>query len=157
MPTYRRETRVRAPLDEVWAFHSSIDGLDAQTPPFMNLRIDAVLGPDGERDPEVLDAGSRAYMSIRPFGVGPRQRWMSTVVEREEGDGSAYFVDEMGDGPFPFWRHTHSFFADGAETVVSDSVEYELPVVGTAGPLGDLGFEPMFRYRHRKTRELLER
>ncbi|MFD1512315.1 SRPBCC family protein [Halomarina rubra] len=156
MPTYRRQTRVRAPFEEVWEFHSGIGGLEALTPAFMNLRVDEVVGPDGERDPGVLAAGSRVHASVRPFGVGPRQRWVSVIVDREETEGSAYFVDEMEEGPFPFWRHTHSFYADGEETVVEDSVEYELPVVGTVGPLGDVGFEPMFRYRHRKTRELLE-
>lgn len=156
MPTYRRQTRVRAPFDEVWAFHSGIQGLEALTPDFMNLEVDRVVGPDDERDPEVLEAGSRAYASVRPFGVGPRQRWVSVILEREEADGVAYFVDEMEDGPFPYWRHTHRFYDAGEETVVEDDVEYELPVVRTMGPLGDLGFEPMFRYRHHKTRELLE-
>ncbi|MWG36413.1 SRPBCC family protein [Halomarina oriensis] len=156
MPTYRRQTRVRAPFDEVWEFHSGVAGLEALTPAFMNLRVDDVVGPDDERDPEVLETGSRIHASVRPFGVGPRQRWVSVIVEREEGDGVAYFVDEMEDGPFPHWRHTHRFYADGEETVVEDEVEYELPVVGTVGPLGDVGFEPMFRYRHRRTRELLE-
>ncbi|MFC5970008.1 SRPBCC family protein [Halomarina salina] len=157
MPTYRRRTRVRAPFEEVWEFHSGTDGLEALTPAFMHLSVDTVLGPDDERDPDVLEAGSRAYMSLRPFGVGPRQRWVSVITEREVGDGAAYFRDEMHEGPFPSWEHTHSFYADGDETVVEDSVEYELPVVGSVGPLGDLGFEPMFRYRHRKTRELLEK
>ena len=159
MPTYRRETRVRAPLDDVWEFHSRIEGLEALTPSFMNIRVDAVLGPDGERNPDEMDVGARAYASVRPFGVGPRQRWVSRIVDRGEGDGSAYFVDEMDEGPFPHWRHTHAFYADGDETVVSDTVEYRLPlgpVGGLAGYFGDVGFEPMFRFRHRKTKELLE-
>ena len=156
MPTYRRETRVRAPFEEVWSFHSGSQGLEALTPAFMNLRVEKVVGPDGERDPDVLEAGSELHASVRPFGVGPRQRWVSVIVEREAEGGSAHFVDEMEEGPFPFWRHTHQFHDDGAETLVVDSVEYELPVVGSVGPLGDVGFEPMFRYRHRRTRELLE-
>lgn len=158
MPTYRRSTRVRAPLEEVWEFHSRIDGLEALTPAFMNLRVDAVVGPDGERDPGVLEAGARAYSSIRPFGVGPRQRWLSVITDRHEEEGAAYFVDEMEEGPFPHWRHAHRFFADGGETVVDDRVEYELPIV--PGPLaeyvGRIGLEPMFRHRHRTTKELLE-
>jgi ligand-binding SRPBCC domain-containing protein len=96
---------------------------------------------------------------MRPFGVGPRQGWTSVIVEREEGDGSAHFVDEMEGGPFRHWRHTHRFFADGDETVVNDRVEYRLPLgpIGDAvGPLARIGLEPMFRYRHRKTKELLE-
>lgn len=159
MPTYHRQTRVRAPFEEVWDFHSRVEGLVTLTPPFMNLRIDATLGPDGDRDPEVLEAGSKVYASVRPFGLGPRQRWLSTIVEREEWDGAAYFADEMEEGPFPYWRHTHSFEEDGDGTIVGDHVEYQLPLgpVGSvAGVFGDVGFEPMFRYRHRKTRERFE-
>jgi ligand-binding SRPBCC domain-containing protein len=158
MPSYHRATRVRAPLDEVWEFHSRIDGLEALTPAFLNLRIDAVVGPDGERDPEILEAGARAYASVRPFGIGPRQRWLSVITDRDAGDGAAHFADEMEEGPFPHWRHTHRFFADGEETVVDDSVEYDLPAVPgpLASYLGRVGLEPMFRYRHRKTKERLE-
>jgi len=158
MATYRRETRVRAPLQRVWTFHSRIEGLEALTPGFMNLRVERVVGPDGDRDPDVMEAGARAETSVRPFGVGPRQRVVSVIVERERGDGTARFVDEMEVGPFPEWRHTHAFFADGDATVVRDRVDYELPggAVGrAAGSLGWIGFEPMFRYRYRRTRELL--
>ena len=159
MAIYERRTRVRAPLDDVWSFHSRISGLEALTPGWMNLRVETVRGPDGEVDPEVLEPGARIRLSMRPFGVGPRQRWTSLVVEREESEGAATFRDEMRGGPFESWEHTHSFFADGDETLVVDRVEYELPFgsLGRAvGPLAKVGFEPMFRYRHRKTRELLE-
>ncbi len=173
MPTYRRTTRIPAPIDDVWAFHSTIDGLRALTPDWMNLRIGAVEGPDGERDPPVLSAGTRIRMSIRPFGVVPRQRWTSRIIEREPDDdsdgetaegetidgspaveGSAYFVDEMVDGPFRTWEHTHAFYADGDETRLADSVEYRLPfgsLGDAAGPFAKVGFEGMFRDRHRRT------
>ena len=159
MSTYRRQTRVDAPLSEVWAFHSRVSGLEALTPSFMNLRVEGVTGPDGDPDPAVLEAGSRIDMSMRPFEVGPRQTWTSVITERREGDGTAMFRDRMEGGPFPEWVHTHRFFADGEETLVVDTVEYRLPggPVGEAlGPLGWVGFEPMFRYRHRRTRERLE-
>jgi ligand-binding SRPBCC domain-containing protein len=69
------------------------------------------------------------------------------------------FHDVMEGGPFPTWEHTHRFFADGEGTIVSDRVEYELPggALGrVVSPLGWVGFEPMFRGRHKKTKELLE-
>jgi ligand-binding SRPBCC domain-containing protein len=159
MATYQRETYVDAPFDEVWAFHSTVDGLEALTPGFMNLEVSGVSGPDGESDPEVLESGARIEMSMRPFGVGPRQRWTSVVTDRSEGDGAAMFHDVMEGGPFPTWEHTHRFFADGEGTIVSDRVEYELPggALGrVVSPLGWVGFEPMFRGRHKKTKELLE-
>lgn len=159
MSVYRRRTRVAAPLDEVWSFHSRIEGLEALTPGWMGLSVEAVRGPDDEPDPEVLEAGARVRMAMRPLGVGPRQRWVSRITERKREPGRAWFVDRMEGGPFRSWEHTHLFFADGDETVVEDRVAYELPfgdVGRTLGPLARVGFEPMFRYRHRRTRELLE-
>ena len=159
MATYQRRTRVTAPLEEVWRFHSTAEGLVALTPEFLHLEVDRVTGPDGEPDPEVLAAGSTVEASIRPFGVGPRQEWTSCILERSESDGAALFRDEMVAGPFPHWVHTHRFFADGPETVVEDRVEYELPggpLGAAASPLGVVGLEPMFRHRHRRTKELLE-
>lgn len=160
MPTYQRETRVHAPLEEVWAFHSRIGGLEALTPDWLNLRVEAVVGPDGsEREANaVLETGTAVYLSVRPFGVGSRRRWTSRITRREEGDGAAVFEDAMEEGPFPEWHHSHQFYGVGDdETLLRDRVEYELPLVGgLLGPLGWLGFEPTFRDRHRRTKRILE-
>jgi len=159
MPTYRRTTRVPAPIEDVWAFHSTVDGLRELTPGWMRLQIDGVEGPDGSTDPEILVAGSEIRMSVRPFGAGPRQRWTSRIVERDPGgetspERSARFVDEMEDGPFRRWEHAHAFYADGDETLLVDTVAYRLPLgpIGdVAGPAAKIGFEGMFRDRHRRT------
>jgi ligand-binding SRPBCC domain-containing protein len=158
MAVFQRGTRVRAPFDDVWEFHSRVSGLEGLTPGWMNLRVESVVGPDGDPDPDVLEAGARIESSVRPFGVGPRQSWMSVIEARESYDGAAYFRDGMDDGPFAHWEHTHSFFAvDDGTTVVRDRVEYRLPDgLGPVSPLARVGMEPMFRYRHRRTRELLE-
>ena len=156
MAVYERRSRIRAPLSDVWEFHSGIEGLTAVTPAWMGLRVESFHGPDGEPDPAVLEAGSEVSLSLRPFGVGPRQRWTSRIVERERTERAAWFVDEMVEGPFPRWRHTHRFHAQGDETVSTDRVEYRLPVV--PGPLSSVawpGFEAIFAYRHRRTRRLL--
>lgn len=158
MAVYQRRTRVDASLDAVWDFHSRASGLEALTPGWMNLEVESVTGPDGEPDPEILETGSRIRASLRPLGVGPRQRWTSVITDRGRDDGSAFFRDEMEGGLFPRWEHTHRFFADGSATVVDDRVVYDLPLGSlgdAAGPLARVGFEPMFRFRHRRTRELL--
>ncbi|WP_136715405.1 SRPBCC family protein [Halorientalis salina] len=159
MSVYQREVRVAAPFDDVWEFHSRVSGLEALTPSWMNLDVESVVGPDGDPDPGILAVGSRIESSIKPFGIAPQQRWTSVIVEREAGDGSAMFTDEMEGGPFREWQHTHSFYADGDETVVHDRVEYQLPLGSLGrrlGPLAVVGLEPMFRYRHRQTKQLLE-
>jgi len=159
MATYTRETRVRAPLEAVWEFHSTLEGLDALTPEFMHLEIRSVTGPDGDPDPDELVAGTRVALAMQPFGLLPRQEWTTVITDREAGEQTARFHDVMEDGPFPTWEHTHRFVGEGDATVVSDRIEYQLPggMVGRAvSPLGWVGFEPMFRARHRKTKELLE-
>jgi ligand-binding SRPBCC domain-containing protein len=125
----------------------------------MGLRVESVVGPDGDAEPAELFEGSEITMASRPFGVAPESRWLSRIVARERDDGYRMFRDDMLGGPFALWVHTHEFYGDGDETVMIDTVNYELP----AGPLGPLvnrlavvGFEPMFRYRHRRTKELLE-
>jgi ligand-binding SRPBCC domain-containing protein len=159
MATYRRQTSIDAPFERVWDFHSSIDGLEALTPGFVNLEIERVIGPDGEPDPEILEAGSRISMSVRPFGVGPRRRFVSVIVDRSREDGAGAFRDVMEGGPFAEWEHTHRFFADGDRTRLVDRIEYRLPggPLGEAvSPLGRIGLAPMFRKRHRRTKRLLE-
>ena len=159
MSTYRRRTRVEAPLDEVWAFHSTTDGLEALTPDWMGLTVSSVRGPDGEPDPEELLEGSEISMRSKPFGVFPESRWISRITNRREGEGYRMFRDDMLGGPFDLWIHTHEMYGDGNETVLIDTVEYELPLGGPLDrldPAAVVGFEPMFRYRHRKTKEILE-
>jgi ligand-binding SRPBCC domain-containing protein len=159
MDIYERSVRVDAPFEDVWAFHSTVDGLEALTPDWTHLRIDAVRGPDGESDPEELVAGSTIRASVQPLGVGPRQKFVSAIVARDRDDGAGYFRDVMREGPFTEWEHTHLFYADGESTLLRDRIRYELPFgsLGRAvGPLARIGFEPMFLYRHRTTKALLE-
>lgn len=159
MAIYERETLVRAPPDEVWAFYSSIDGLVALTPDWFGLRVEDVTGPDGAADPPELLEGTTIDLSVRPLGIGPRQRTTSRIVERRREDGVAILRDRMIEGPFEEWLHTHAFEAVDDGTLVRDRVEYRLPC-GVAGRVAArgmvVGLAPMFRYRHRRTRELLE-
>lgn len=158
MSTYERGVTVTAPFEDVWTFHSTTDGLQALTPSWMNLRIEEIRGPDGERNPEIMESGATAKASVRPMGLGPRMEMTTTIVERERNGDAGSFVDEMAGGPFAEWRHTHRFRAVGEQTHIHDHVESRL-AGGAAGRLADrfavLGLDPMFRYRHRRTKALL--
>lgn len=158
MAVYERTVHVDAPLERVWDFHSTIDGLLALTPAWFNLRVESLSGPGDGPDPEVLKEGSEIELSVRPLGVPPRQSWTSVIVARDFGAESAMFRDEMRDGPFRRWVHTHRFYREDGGTRIVDRVEYELPVgplVGVSGVAG-VFLDPMFRYRHRRTKALLE-
>ncbi len=158
MAVYERSTLVRAPLEAVWEFASTADGLEAVTPGWLGLAVESVRGPDGEPASDVLDVGSEVTVSVRPLGVGPRQAWTSRITHRERAGEVAEFRDEMLIGPFARWHHTHRFAAEPSGTRVTDRVEYELPL-GPARPLSAAawpGFELVFAARHRTMRRLLE-
>lgn len=158
MAVFERSTLIPAPLGEVWAFHATVDGLLAVSPDWLRLRVESVVGPDGEPDPDVLETGSEVTLSVRPAGVGPRSTWTSRIVRRERGDDAAMFADEMVAGPFRRWHHTHRFATVAGETRLTDRVEYELPL-GPARRLSGLvwpGLAAMFAARHRRTKRRLE-
>ncbi|WP_280536412.1 cyclase [Halopenitus sp. POP-27] len=170
MPTYRRRTRVAAPLADVWAFHSRADGLQRLTPDWIHLRVEGIDRPDdvaAATEPRPIDddtatelvAGTELRLSVNPFGIGPRQRFVSRIRDRHAGDGRAYFVDDMSAGPLPEWVHTHLFFADGDDTILVDDVHYRLPggaVAARFAPISGCGLEMAFRDRHRRTKAALE-
>jgi ligand-binding SRPBCC domain-containing protein len=103
---------------------------------------------------EDLTVGTRIAMSVAPAGAF-RQSWVSEIVARENDGNNAYFQDVMEGGPFRTWEHTHLFYRDGPDTILRDRLVYETPV-GPADPLAKVGFEGMFRQRHRRTQEILE-
>ncbi len=173
MATFETTTRIDAPLEDVWQFYTTPHSLETVTPGFMNLTIETITSPttppdtpnnhpttDMPPDESRLQLGDRVRVSIQPFGVGPRQRWTSHIVEIATGETSAYFRDEMHNGPFPHWEHTHHFTAtDDDGTIVRDHIDYHLPcgALGqTASPLAWVGLTPLFRARHRRAKQHLE-
>lgn len=156
MAIYERTTWIDASLRDVWAFHTSMEGLVTLTPDWMNLRIESVTGPPGSSAVDSLPTGTDVHLSIRVFDIGPRHSWTSRIVERGIDERSGMFQDRMIDGPFPRWIHTHRFYRERSGTRIIDSVEYRLPFIGRVSTVAWPGFEVLFAYRHRRTRAELE-
>jgi ligand-binding SRPBCC domain-containing protein len=119
---FHSEQWVARPLEEVFAFFSDANNLEAITPRQLNFRI---LTPGPIR----LEAGARIEYQLTLDGVPVK--W-ATLIERWEPPHE--FVDVQLRGPYRVWRHTHRFLAEGQGTRMIDDVAYELPL----GPLGRL-------------------
>lgn len=121
-PTYQlhQRTRIDAPLDEVFAFFSRAENLGVITPPKMAFRI---------LTPRPIDMADGATIDYR-IGVGPiPMTWRTRIESWRPPNG---FVDSQTKGPYRSWWHSHTFRADGDQTVMEDRVYY-------APPLGLLG------------------
>jgi ligand-binding SRPBCC domain-containing protein len=73
--------------------------------------------------------GALIEYELRLFGVP--FRW-KTLIESFEPEHR--FIDVQLSGPYHSWRHTHEFREVPEGTLVSDRVEYELPLPN--GPRG---------------------
>jgi ligand-binding SRPBCC domain-containing protein len=97
--------------------------------------------------------GLRIDYALRLLGIP--FRWQSLISVWEP---PRRFVDEQTKGPYRSWRHTHAFAAQDDGTLMTDEVEYELPL----GPLGWLGLPlvklqlgRIFRHREKAIQRLL--
>ena len=161
------------PRDLVFAFFANPENLPRLMPKWQRARIEEATfapptsRPEGTSRYPGLSAGSGTKLTIsaRPFPLSPlRVPWDALIEDFRWNEG---FCDVQLRGPFHYWRHCHSVRDErSAETgkpgsVVADHVEYELPL-GGLGDFVDLiaakrGMEMLFRYRQKRTEELLAR
>ena len=124
-------------LSDVFEFFSDAANLQALTPPFLNFKILSPL-------PIEMKTGARIEYSISLFRIP--MRWRTHITVWEPG---VRFVDEQESGPYALWRHTHTFEAQGDETVMVDRVEYR-------EPLGFLGWIANKLFVHRMLKRIFD-
>lgn len=119
--TFSHAFTVGAPIDRVWEFYTDAGHLEVITPPKLKLKIDkSTTGRRLEQGTEVWISGS----------LVARVRWHSKITRME----LYLYVDEMLEGMFATWKHTHSFRQAEGGTEVIDEIVFELPfgVIGKA-------------------------
>ena len=138
-----RRTRIAAPADVVFNWHTQPGAFERLAPPWE--RVEVVERRGGVRD------GGRIVLRMK---TGPfSQRWVA--VHRGYVPGRQ-FRDVQVSGPFARWKHTHLVTPDGPSAcLLEDRIEYALPM-GTIGRRVGGGFvrrklQRLFEYRHRVT------
>jgi ligand-binding SRPBCC domain-containing protein len=149
MPQLTFTLNIKAPIEEVWAFHESVESLFVLTPPYIMITL--------EEPPETARQGVLYALKIRRFGIPVRWLAEYTVFEPPHR-----FVDRQvkGHGPFTFWQHEHRFEESPAGTLLTDTVTYT-PPFGLLGRIADKllirrDLVKMFAYRHKITKQQLE-
>lgn len=150
MGTFHAETIIDAPVGDVFTFHR-----DTRNATRIAHPAQRILGVEGDFP---LDEGDEVVLRVLVLPLPVPQRWRVRVATLAE---PTLLVDETLDGPFSSFVHEHRFedLGDG-RTRLTDHVEYALPF-GALGRLADalvvrrlMG--PTFRFRQRRTKELLE-
>jgi ligand-binding SRPBCC domain-containing protein len=149
---FQTEQWLPYPKERVFAFFAEPGNLPPLMPPWQQARVERVnyAGPS-------VGEGSVITISFRPLpGIPWRLKWDAQITEFRWND---FFCDEQRRGPFRFFRHCHRIREERNGTIVSDAVEYELPL----GLLGDLAnalavkrqLRALFRHRQKMLPKLL--
>ncbi len=141
---FQTEMWVDKPIDKVFDFFADPANLEEITPPWLNFKVIS---------PQPLRIGLGATIDYRLHIHRVPITWQSEITE---WNPPWRFVDVQNKGPYRHWRHTHEFKSSGDQTLVRDSVHYEVP----GGSIVDRLFvrrdlERIFAYRQRKLDELL--
>jgi ligand-binding SRPBCC domain-containing protein len=160
--SFQTEQWVPYPREQVFAFFADPANLPPLMPPWQRARVERAKYVEASHPGTAefaAGAGSLITLSFRPVPFFPvRLDWDALITEFRWNE---FFCDEQRRGPFKYFRHCHRIREERDGTVVSDAVEYELPL----GLLGDLAnwlvmkrqMRGLFGYRQRMLPVLLSR
>jgi ligand-binding SRPBCC domain-containing protein len=142
--SYKLSTELWLPADpeDVFAYFSDADNLDAITPPWLGFRI---LTPR----PIEMRTGTLIDYRLRLHAIPIH--WQTEITAWEPPHR---FVDSQRRGPYRFWRHEHTFVPSRGGTLVCDDVHYSIlggRVIHRFFVRSDL--ESIFEFRHQRLRE----
>jgi ligand-binding SRPBCC domain-containing protein len=150
--TFHTEQWLPYPTKQVFAFFVNPANLPPLMPRWQRARVERT-------SPTAMTAGEGSLITIsfRPIPFVPvRLEWDAYITEFH---WNKFFCDEQRRGPFHYFRHCHRVRQEKNGTIVSDDVEYELPL----GKLGDLAnslamkrqIRELFNYRQKMLPKLL--
>lgn len=148
MQFVRFSTILHCSQRQAFDFHCDTTNLPRITPPWIDVSIKKLSLP--------LHVKSQIDLLIKRFGLS--QRWL---MEIELMRSPSIVVDKALESPFVYFRHEHAFdrISDD-KTMMSDTIKFQLPLWPLSFfvlPWIKKDLEKMFRYRHEKTKHLLEK
>ena len=148
MYQFKAEHLLPISLEDAWKFFSSPTNLPVITPPALDFKI---LTPNL---PAETYAGMIIDYKVRPL-LGIQMHWKTEITAVNKNES---FTDRQLKGPYKVWEHTHYFKKVEGGVLMTDIVNYELPL-GIIGKLAHAiivkkEIENIFSYRKEKLNEL---
>lgn len=124
MTTIKLTTTIKAPINKVFDLARNIDIHKLSTSKSKGTAIDGVVSG-------LINKGETVTWRGKHFGIYLTHK--SIIPEMQI---PTYFVDEMLEGRFKKFKHTHTFQEINGGTIMTDKIEYETPF-GLVGKLFD--------------------
>jgi ligand-binding SRPBCC domain-containing protein len=146
--TLNSEQFIPADIQTVWDFFSSPDNLKVITPKYLGFKI---LSP---KDRQNIFTGMEISYTVKPL-LGIPLKWITQIAEVNAPNA---FVDIQKKGPYKLWRHRHQFKEVEGGVLMTDTVNYVLPL----GKLGEIAhslfvhnqLKGIFKYRKKVVEDL---
>ncbi|QQR80723.1 MAG: TIGR01777 family protein [Deltaproteobacteria bacterium] len=103
-------------VSEVFSFFSDAKNLQEITPPWLHFKIKGMTTDKIQKDTEL-----NYQLKIRGLPV----KWTTLITQWMPNKS---FQDVQLKGPYAKWHHTHTFEPMGDGTLVTDRVEYKVPM-----------------------------
>ena len=126
-------------IEKVWEFYTDIRHLEIITPKKLNLKIVNTTN-------QKIILGQETIISAKIMIIQTTLHSKITFFQQYE------YIDEMLEGPFIKWKHTHKFIRiNSNKTEIIDKVEFILPY-GLFGKIVSIFFTKILRqlFEHRK-------
>jgi ligand-binding SRPBCC domain-containing protein len=126
-------------IEKVWEFYTDIRHLEIITPKKLNLKI---INTTNQK----IILGQETIISAKIIII--ERIWRSKITFFQQYE----YIDEMVEGPFIKWKHTHKFQRiNKNNTEIIDKVEFSLPY-GIFGKISSIFFTKLLRqlFEHRK-------
>ena len=141
MKIFKHSFVVDAPIDKVWEFYTDLHHLEIITPKEIDFKI---IKSNSDHITQGQTASLCGKLLIRTT-------WKTAITFCKPYT----YVDEMSEGLFKRWKHTHDFYKIAEnQTRITDEIEFELPF-GFIGRLFEQyaqdRLEKIFVYRQRAT------
>lgn len=121
MRRFSHTFEVAAPIEKVWSFYTDIGHLEVITPRKLELKV--VKCTTGKQIAEGTEVWLEGNLLMK-------SRWHSRITHLNP----YVYIDEMLEGRFRVWKHTHTFEQTSSGTTVTDIIDFELHYA----PLGKL-------------------
>jgi ligand-binding SRPBCC domain-containing protein len=141
LKTFKHSFVVDAAIDKVWNFYTNLHHLEIITPKETELKII-------ESNSDQISKGQTAYLSGKLL---TRRTWKARITFCKPYT----YIDEMSEGLFKYWKHTHDFHKiNENQTRVVDEIKFELPygfIGKLLGRYAEARLTKIFAYRQKET------
>lgn len=146
---FEKSVLMNCPIEKAFMFHTDTNNLKLISPSSVKTDIIRLDLP--------LHLNSVVELNVTQYGIF-KSYWKVKISQYIENE---MIGDYMLKGPFKYWYHKHCFDVQAGKTIMTDRVDYDLPL-GFLGNIAHALFvkkmiENMFEYRHKKTKEILEK